>query len=188
MSKLLTPAQGISRPARWKWFLVLGVVLAALGIAGASVASLMELTSVLIFGPFLLASSLLQFLTAFLAEQRKERLLHFAAAGVEMIVGFVIMAHPLERAAQVVWVIVAFLIVSGLLRLARSLATPSRGRVWAILTGVVALLLGISLWVGGPAAKLSLVGLCIAVDFVCHGVSWSALALAERNGPRAAAS
>ena len=60
--------------------------------------------------------------------------------------------------------------------------------------GIVALLLlslfavGIALWVGGPAAKISLVGICIAIDFVCHGVSWSALALAERRRQGAPAS
>ena len=33
---------------------------------------------------------------------------------------------------------------------------------------------------GEAAGGLWLVGLCIAVDLLCHGVSWSALALAER--------
>jgi uncharacterized membrane protein HdeD (DUF308 family) len=181
MTGLATSAQGVGHRGRWKWFLALGGVLVVLGIAGASVASVLDLTSVLVFGPFLLASSLAQFVTAFLAEQRKERLLHIAAAAVELIVGFLIMAHPPERVVQVIGVIVAFLIVSGLLRLARSLTTPSRGRAWTVMTGVIALLLGIALWVGGPAAKMSLVGLCIAIDFFCHGLSWSALALAERG-------
>jgi uncharacterized membrane protein HdeD (DUF308 family) len=188
MTGLATSAQGVGHRGRWKWFLALGAVLVVLGIAGGSVASVLELSSVLIFGPILLASSLAQFLTAFLAEQRKERLVHFAAAGVEMIAGFLIMTHPPERVDQVIGLIAAYLIVSGLLRLARSLTTHSRGRAWAVMTGVIALLLGIALWVGGPAAKISLVGICIAIDFVCHGVSWSALALAERSGPRAPAS
>jgi len=52
------------RQAPWKWFLALGVVLLVLGVAGAGAASLLEFTSVLIFGPMLLASSLLQFLLA----------------------------------------------------------------------------------------------------------------------------
>jgi uncharacterized membrane protein HdeD (DUF308 family) len=188
MSGLATSEQGVGHRGRWKWFLALGGVLVVLGVAGASVASMLELTSVLIFGPLLLASSLVQFLTAFMAEQRKERLVHFAAAGVEMIAGFLLMAHPPERGVQVIGVIVAFLLVSGLLRLARSLTTQSRGRAWTVMTGVIALVLGIAVWVGGPAAKISLVGICIAIDFICHGVSWSALALAERSGPRAPAS
>jgi uncharacterized membrane protein HdeD (DUF308 family) len=182
MSEPATSAQGTDH-GRWKWFLALGVVLVALGIAGASIASVLELTSVLIFGPFLLASSLAQFFTAFLAEQRKERLAHFAAAGVELVVGFIILVHPLENATQLIVLIALFLILSGLLRLGRSLATHSRGRVWVVLAGVVALLLGISVWVGSPVGKVWLLGVAIAVDFICHGLTWSAVALAERRQP-----
>jgi hypothetical protein len=32
-----------------------------------------------------------------------------------------------------------------------------------------------------PAAGLWFVGLCIALDFTCHGRSWSAVALEEGN-------
>src|SRR5438105_4809498 len=49
------------RRERWKWFLVVGMILVALGIAGVGVATLLELTSLLVFGPMLLVSSLFQF-------------------------------------------------------------------------------------------------------------------------------
>jgi hypothetical protein len=42
----------------------------------------------------LLASSIFQPLTALFGEERKERLLHFAAAGVEMVFGFLIVVNP----------------------------------------------------------------------------------------------
>jgi uncharacterized membrane protein HdeD (DUF308 family) len=142
---------------------------------------LMELTSVVVFGPMLLASSIIQFLTAFFAEERKESLLHFAAAGLEAAFGLVIITNPFERIVDVIALFAIFFMVIGLVRLARLLATHSRGRAWTVMTSVVALLLGISLWIGGPAAKLGFVALCIAVDFLCHGVTWSALALAERK-------
>src|SRR5262249_49795139 len=166
---------------RWKWFLGLGAILLVLGIAGISVASLLQLTSLLVFGPLLLASSIIQLLTAFFAEKRKESLLHFAAAGLEAVLGFFIMANPLQKVVGLIALVAIFLIVIGLARLARSLATQSRGRAWIFVTGVIALLLGISVWIEGPIAKLGFVGLCIAIDFLCHGVSWSALALAERK-------
>ena len=181
MTELATPPPAAERRGRWKWFLALGVLLLILGVAGITVANLLELTSVLVFGPLLLVASIMQLLIAFVAEKGKDSLLHFVAAGLEAILGFFIMANPPERLAGLVAVIAVFLVVIGLARLARALATQSRARSWAAVTGVVAVLLGISLWAGGPAAKLWLVGLCIAVDFICHGASWSALALAERK-------
>jgi uncharacterized membrane protein HdeD (DUF308 family) len=49
------------------------------------------------------------------------------------------------------------------------------------MTGVAAVVLGICVWLGLPVSKLWVVGLCLAVDFICHGISWSAIALAERK-------
>jgi len=49
------------------------------------------------------------------------------------------------------------------------------------MTGVMAVLLGIAVWICRPVVGLWFVGLCIAVDFICHGIGWSALALAERK-------
>jgi uncharacterized membrane protein HdeD (DUF308 family) len=167
--------------ARRKWFLALGAILLVLGMAGISVASLLQLTSLLVFGPMLLASSIIQLLTAFFAEKRKERLLHLVAAGLEAVFGFCIMANPPERIVGLITLVAIFLIVIGLARLARSLVTQSRGRAWIFLAGLIALLLGIAMWIGGPASKLGFVGACIAIDFLCHGVTWSALALAEQK-------
>jgi len=166
---------------RWKWFLVLGVLLVVLGLAGITVSGLLELSSVLVFGPMLLAISLVQLLTGFFAGKGKERLLHYAAAGTEALLGFFIMANPLHRIVGLVGLVAIFLAISGLVRLARALETKSRGRGWILMTAVVALLLAICVWTGSDAGKPWFVGLCIALDFICHGVSWSALALAERK-------
>src|SRR5262249_44612504 len=86
-----------------------------------------------------------------------------------------------QRVVGLLVVVVIFLVVGGLARLARLLAAQSRARAWTVMTGVIALLLGISVWIGWPDGKLWFVGLCIAVDILCHGLSWSALALAERK-------
>lgn len=181
MSAPATPSPVTEHRGRWKWFLALGALLLVLGIVG-SLATILELSSILLFGPLLLASSMVQLLVAFFAqEHKKESLLHFAAAVVEMILGFLIMAYPPERVGQLVALVAILLIVSGLLRLGRSLAKESRGRAWVVMTGVVAMLLGISVWVGGSATRLWLIGLCIAIDFLVHGVSWSAFAFMERG-------
>jgi uncharacterized membrane protein HdeD (DUF308 family) len=186
MSEPLTSSQRIGHRARWKWFLALGAVLLILGIAGASLAIVLQLASLVVFGPLVLISSLLQFVTAIFAEKRNERLLHLAAAGVEMVLGFAIMANPPEQGIGLIALVAVLLIVLGFARLARALATRSRGRAWFLVGAVVALLLGISVLIGGPTAKLGFVGLCLAVDFLCHGFVWSAVALAERKPVEAA--
>lgn len=181
MTALTTLSRESGHTVRWKWFLALGVVLLLLGLAGAGATTLLELTSLLVFGPMLLASSLIQLLTAFFAEKGKLSLLHLASAGLEAVVGFLIIVHPFVVVADLVVLIAAFLMVSGLVRLARALFTHSPGRGWTIMAGGAALVLGICVWLKLPVSGLWFAGLCIAIDFLCHGISWSALALAERK-------
>jgi uncharacterized membrane protein HdeD (DUF308 family) len=171
MTEPVTSLQKPEHRARWKWFLALGVILLVLGVAGIGIATALEFTSLLVFGPLVMASSVIQFLTAFMAEKRRECLLHLAAAGVEAVLGVAIMASPPERVIGLITLVAVLLIVIGLARVARSLATRSGGRAWVFAAGVIALLLGISVWAGGTAGKLGFVGLCIAVDLLCHGVT-----------------
>jgi uncharacterized membrane protein HdeD (DUF308 family) len=179
MAELTTSAQAADRRIRWQWLLALGVVLLLLGLASAGATTLLELTSLLMFGPLLLASSLVQFVTAFITGTGLGRFLQYAAAGLEAVLGFLIMAHPVVLLTDLVVVTAAFLMAIGLVRMARSLVTHSPGRAWAFMAGGAALILGICVWLQLPVSGLWFVGLCIALDFLCHGVSWCAVALAE---------
>jgi uncharacterized membrane protein HdeD (DUF308 family) len=175
---------------RWKWFLAIGVFLLVLGVTGVSAATLLTWTSMLLFGPMLLASSFIQLFAALFvfAEKGKQGLLLLIAAGLEALLGFLVMAHPLQTVVSLAALVAIFFVAIGLVRLARSLATHSRRRAWIVMTGVVALLLGISVWLGWPVAQVWFVGLCIAIDFLCQGLSWWVLGMAEREPAAVSAS
>jgi uncharacterized membrane protein HdeD (DUF308 family) len=183
MSILLDPPRPTAQRRRWRWFLGLGLALLALGVAALGSATLLELASVLVLGPLVLVSSAMQLMTAFMTEEKTEARLHYGAAALEAFLGFLVMGRPFESMASLAGVVAVFFVVIGLARLARSLAASSRRRAWAVLSGVVALLLGISLWLGQPAEALFFVAMCIAIDLLCHGVCWSAVAMAERRAP-----
>lgn len=185
MTEIATAPPTAERREHWRWLLALGALFLILGLASVGIAALLQLSSLLIFGPMLLISSLIQFVTCCMTERRQESRLHFAAAGLEAFLGFALMMYPPEGILGVVALVATFFIVTGIVRLARALAAESRGRGLAVVNGVAAVLLGLSVWVGGPAAKLGFVALCIAADFFCRGVSWSLFALAERRDAQA---
>jgi uncharacterized membrane protein HdeD (DUF308 family) len=106
-----------------------------------------------VFGPLLLVSSLIQCLTVYFAEKGKESLLHLATACLEAVLSFLIMAQPLLIVPNLVVLIAIFLVLGGLLRLTRSLATRSRGRAWIAMSGVIALLMGIAVWIAWPVGR-----------------------------------
>jgi uncharacterized membrane protein HdeD (DUF308 family) len=78
MTEIATPAQTPRYRSTWKWFLAIGAILLVLGLTGIGAATLLQLASLLVFGPMLLASSIMQFLAIFFVEKWQERLLHFA--------------------------------------------------------------------------------------------------------------
>ena len=189
MSTMTTSPHSIDS-GRWKWFLALATLLFLLGIASAGAAAFLEVTSVLLFGPLVLTSSMMQLLTAMFAEKRDETWLHFAAACAELVLGIAIMAWPPQNVVGLVTLVAFCLVVIGLMRLAHSLAMHSRHQGWIIVTGAVALLLGILIgvceWLHLPLRGTSLIAVCLAVDFLCHGASWAAVALVERKPVQAA--
>jgi uncharacterized membrane protein HdeD (DUF308 family) len=176
--------RGQEHGTRRKWLLGLGVLLMILGLAGVTVSTVMELTSVLLLGPLLLAGAAIQVVIGLCSEDRKEGWLHFLASAAEAGLGLFFLATPLHRVVSLVGLVAIWFLISGLIRLAISLGSVSRGRTWALGAALVALTLGVGVWIGWPVARLWFVGLCIGVDFICHGASWSALALTGKEaGP-----
>jgi uncharacterized membrane protein HdeD (DUF308 family) len=184
MSTFTTPSPSIERPSRWKWFLALGALLVILGLTGAG-ATFLEVSAVLVFGPLLLVSSIMQLSAAFLMERGKEARLHFAAACAELVLGLAVMGWPPQSGIGLVAVVAFCLVVIGLARLAHSLVMHARHRRWMVVTAVVAVFLGILIgigeWLGLPVRGVTLIGICLAADFLCHGVSWAATGLIERK-------
>lgn len=124
---------------------------------------------------------LIQVVAGLLAEKRRDTILHLAASGLEAALGFWVLAHPLERVIDLVVVVAIFLLVGGLMRLGQSLATRSPDRGWTATAGLIALVMGICVWLRWPDSQWWFVGLCIAIDFLLRGMSFSVLALAERK-------
>ena len=91
------------------------------------------------------------------------------------------MCNPMDGAASLLAWTAVVLIANGLLRLARLLSARSEGQVLVLFAGLIALLLGLAVWIRWPIADLWIVGLCIAVDYICHGLSWVLIALAEHK-------
>jgi uncharacterized membrane protein HdeD (DUF308 family) len=181
MSQTAVASGAADRGARRKWLLALGIALLLLGAAGAGATTLLDLTFSLVFGPLLIAGGVIQIFVAFVAEKGKEVVLHLVAAALEIVFGLLVMADPVRAAVSVTVLVAIFLLLAAGVRLARALVTPSAGRGWFAMAGAAALLLAVCVYVEWPGPKLWFVGLCLAIDFLCHGASWAALALAENK-------
>ncbi len=181
MNAQTTTTSAAGHRARGVGLLVTGALLLVLGAAALGMTSLLAATSAVVLGPLIVAGSIVQFMAALFTAPGKDRLLHFAAAGLEAVLGGFVLAHPVTGTTGLIaWIAIALVTVGAVL-LGQSLTPRSRGRGWAVAAGALALLLALAVWAAWPAAELWFVGACVAADFLCHGLTWSALALAERR-------
>lgn len=169
----------------WRWLLTLGVGLILLGVVALGSVAAMELLAVVVLGPLLIASGILQILLAFFA-RRREAPSHLVAAALDIGVGFLVLTHPHNTIDDLILVLAAFLMVAGLSRILSSLFFRFRAWGWFLAAGIVAVTLGLVVWKEGHFRGLSLVLACVAVDFITHGVSWVVLSHSARNGSSAA--
>jgi uncharacterized membrane protein HdeD (DUF308 family) len=180
------------RTSPWRPYLLLGVVLVLLG-AVALGSTLLDLVSVLVFGPIFLAIGIMQFFLAFLFHRGKESWLNLLAGALNTALGVLLLASPHLGGIEISLLIAGFLIAFGLVRAWRTyVAGKSRGG-WLLVAGLVAVLLAVCVWLRWPFPGLGFVFVCLAVDLIVHGMSESASSLTvqefreSRQGTAAAA-
>jgi uncharacterized membrane protein HdeD (DUF308 family) len=164
----------------WRWLLILGVGLILFGVVELGSIVVMELLAIVVLGPLLIASGILQVLLAFFARRPKEVPVHLGAAALDFVIGFLVLFHPRDTVDDLILVLAAFLMVGGVSRILSSLFLRFRSWGWILSTGIVAIILGLIVWRQGSFRGLWLVAGCVAVDFIAHGVSWVLLSHTSR--------
>ena len=168
----------------WSWVLALGVLLFILGLFATSAAITTTLLTVLVIGILLLVEGVLGIVHAF-------RNMHFGGFGMhlftgilDLVCGALLVAYPGAGALTLTLILAIFFLVGGTMRIVGSLAThlPSAG--WAVLSGIVDVILGIFLLSAWPVSGLWFLGLAVGIALIFRGAWWSAFALAARNPSR----
>lgn len=168
----------------WGWFLMLGVVLVALGTIALGASVVTTLAGVFFFGWLLIVGGVLEAAHAFWREKGWGGFFIDLLIGLlHVVVGFLLVANPAASALALTLLIAFFLMFGGLFRIAVALAVRFHNWVWLLLHGVVNLLLGLLIWCQWPLSGLWVIGLFIGIDLLLHGWSLLMLGLAARRIP-----
>ena len=165
---------------RWLWFLGLGTALVLVGTFAIAAAFLTTLTTVLVFGILLIVGGVVQLASAVLSESRRGIFLHLAVGLIHLVVGGLMVEHPVRAAEGLTLMLAAAFLVGGLIRVGYALTQSFEGRGWALVTGVIAASFGLSIWQQWPESGLWAIGLFIGIDLVLIGWTWVMLGLALR--------
>ncbi len=101
-----------------------------------------------------------------------------------MVVGFVITEKPFKTTAVLTLFIAVLFIVGGTFRTVSALSIRYPQWGWALLNGIVTLIMGIYILRHYPISSLWVPGLLVGIELLLAGWTWIMLAMAIRSIPR----
>ena len=166
---------------RWGWYLALGIALIILGVIAFFLVPAATLATVLVLGWLLVISGIVETIHAFRMRGWGGVFLHVVAGILGVLVGLLVVTHPVAGALAWTLLFASFFTVIGIFRIvaAVKLKFPLWG--WAVFDGVVTTLLGIVLWADWPWSGLWFLGIALGVSLILRGWSYVMLSLAART-------
>jgi uncharacterized membrane protein HdeD (DUF308 family) len=176
--------------AAWWWLLLFGVLLALCGTAALVVPMATVATSfvaVVVLGVALMVAGLATIITSFWVGKWSGTLLQLLIGILYLVVGFTITDTPGKSLVALTALLAAFFIVAGLFRIVAALVVHFPHWGWALLNGVITLLLGLVIYRHFSQAPLQtslwVIGILVGVEMLFHGWTWIMLSLAIRRIP-----
>jgi uncharacterized membrane protein HdeD (DUF308 family) len=167
----------------WGWVLALGILLFILGLFATSAAITTTMLTVMAIGVLLLIAGVIEIGSAFRHAHYGGFWMHLFMGILDLICGILLMAHPGVGALTLTLVLAIFFLVGGIMTAASALMMNLPNGGWAVLSGLVDVLLGIFLLTSWPASGLWFLGLAVGIGLIFRGAWWTASALAIRKQP-----
>jgi uncharacterized membrane protein HdeD (DUF308 family) len=168
---------------RWAWLLALGLLMLLLGTVAFFLAPAATLGTVLVLGWLLVVSGVIEAIHAFRVRKWGGMFLHLIGGILGILIGLLIVTHPVVGALAWTLLFASFFTVIGLFRLVTALYLRFPNWGWAVFDGIVTLGLGILLWVQWPWSGLWFLGLAVGISLVLRGWAYIMLALSVHSLP-----
>jgi len=179
---------------KWGWLLGLGIAMIVLGTISLAVVPAATIATVMLLGWLVGLSGIVEAIHAFHFRSWGGVFLHLMGGVLGVLVGLLVITHPVAGALAWTLLFASFLTIIGLFRLLAATRLKFSHWKWAALDGGVTLMLGILVWAGWPWSGIWFLGLSVGIALIMRGWSQVMLALAlrsslparETNLPRAA--
>lgn len=164
----------------------MGIALMILGTVAIGTSIVTTMATVLLLGFLLLFGAVFQIVTALWGRHWRGFSPQLLSGGLYLVLGLFMIDNPIEAAMGLTILVATGLLVGGVIRIALSALDQFEGWRSVLLSGILSVLLGISIWRQWPLSGLWVIGLFIGMEMVASGISWLMLGLAVRSIPPAA--
>lgn len=153
------------------WLMLWGVAFIIIGLLALSATTFTTLMSVVLLGVFLLLGGtivLIDTLTFWWGRWRGF-FLHLLMSLLYITVGIMCVKNPTESSISLTLLLGVFYMVAGIFRITYAIALPLPRFGLRLLSGVLALLLGILIMASWPSSSLYIIGLFVGIDLFFLG-------------------
>lgn len=162
----------------WGWLVAVGTSLTVLGLICVVMAQKATTIAIVSFGWILILSGVAWFAGAFQAQRWGGVFLYALNAILRVAAGYALLRHPDAGAEGITLLIAVLLVVGGVFRMVAAglIQFPRWG--WTLLSGGVAVLLGLGLLGNWVESSTFFVGAAIGIDLILDGSALVAFATA----------
>ena len=168
----------------WKFYLIEGIILVALGAAAVVVPQVATVAVTILFGWVFLISGIIGLFTTLWMRGVPGFWWSLLSAVLAIVVGVMLGVWPLGGALSLTYVLIAFFFVEGVASILFALEHKRdlpEAWGWMLVSGLVDLILGVMIVAGLPGAAEWAVGLLVGINMVFGGVALIAMALRARR-------
>ena len=166
----------------WGWLFALGVALIVTGIAAICLPMTATLAIEIVLGWLLIIGGIIHGIHAFTARRWGGGIFNVLAAILYVVVGIMLLAHPIAAILTLTMLLAAFFFIEGIFKIAMALQMRSMSNWgWMFFSGLVALALGVLIWIGWPATAAWVIGLLVGIDLIFGGWAMVFVALSVRS-------
>ncbi|HZT48803.1 MAG TPA: HdeD family acid-resistance protein [Hyphomicrobiaceae bacterium] len=166
----------------WGWFLALGIVLVIAGAVAILFPLLSTIATKIMLGWIFLVSGVLIVIHAFSIKQWRGFLWGLLVGALYIVAGAWLAFLPFTGIITLTILLAALFLAEGVLEVVMATRVrPHEGWVWLLLSGLVAIAVGVLIAYELPSSAAWAIGLLAGINLLSTGMSFIVLALAGRR-------
>jgi uncharacterized membrane protein HdeD (DUF308 family) len=170
--------------AHWALFLTQGVIMIILGALAVIWPQISTVAVDIYIGWMFLLSGIVGLATMFLAPSASSFLWSLLTAALTLVVGVLLLWHPVEGTVSLTLVLIAFFAAEGVFQIAAAFRyrdTFPESWGWMLMSGIADLILAGLMISGWPGTAIWALGLIAGVNLMTSGLAITMAALAGRS-------
>jgi uncharacterized membrane protein HdeD (DUF308 family) len=148
-----------------------GILLIFLGICAIALPLMTSLTVVWVLAWILMIGGIVHFIGAFRAWSFAAGAFAALVGIAYFVIGWTMLGHPAWGLETIAMVISLVLLIEGAITLAAYFSSAGNRSAWTLLSGVLAIVLGVIVWSMGATAAAFLVATIVGINLISSGMT-----------------